>query len=171
MATTVRNLTDLTAAEAISVLNKLRLDIMKVKLGSFFHAFAATAIATANATDLPTSVALTNALKVSYNAHVISVCDATTGIGQHIATGVANVTAVANATDLTTAIALLNDIKAKFNLHAVQSGVHMVNDSTIATADATDQASANTLANAIKVKLNSHYAASMNSQATFLVSP
>ena len=171
MATTVRNIDSLKSDALVTAKNAGRLDMLKLQLGTIFHADASATIATPDASSLGTSITLANALKVAYNAHVVSVCSATTGQGAHIASDVAHVTAVANASDLTTVEALLNDIKAKFNLHAVASGIHASNDTTIATTDASDQGTANTLANAIKAKLNSHFAAALASPAIALVDP
>lgn len=173
MATSIRNLDGLKAQQATLVNNARRLDMMKIKAGTIFHADASAAITAPAATDLPTSIVLANALKASYNAHCASACDAVTGQGCHIAADATNPTAVANATDLTSVEALLNDLKSKYNSHRVLTSSHPTADGTNASAAAaaTDQATSNTLANDLKTQMNAHYAAAMASQATLLVAP
>ncbi len=173
MTTTLRNLTNLKADRAITVLNQMRRDIVRMRAGVLFHVDASTAISTATAADLPTVIALANAIKASYNAHVASAVSATTGQGAHIAADATNPTAVADATDQTTANALLTDLKAKYNAHRVLTASHPVADATntITSADATDLASSITLANELKTDINAHYAAALAADATNLVSP
>ena len=139
--TTIRKYAAHQAEEAIARLNRQRLDILRNKAGLIFHADATPAIATPDATDLPTSVALANALKASYNAHCASAVSATTGVGVHLAADVTNPTAVVDATDLATASTLLNDIKSKYAAHRVLTTSHPIADATnaVATADATTQ--------------------------------
>ncbi len=173
MADSIRNLDSLKSDQAITVLNARRLDALKIKAGLIIHADASTTIATANATDLASSILLANALKASYNAHCASACDAGTGQGCHIAADATNPTAVADATDLTSVEALLNDLKSKYNAHRVLLASHATADATniSAAAAATDQATSNTLANDLKTQLNAHYAMAMAAHATLLVSP
>lgn len=173
MADSIRNLDSLKSAQAIAVLNSMRLDMMKIKSGLIVHADASAQITTANASDLATSIALANALKASYNAHCASACDSATGQGSHTAADATNPTAVADATDLTSVEALLNDIKAKYNSHRALTTSHPTADGTnvVTAAAATDQASSNTLANDIKTQLNAHYTMAMYAHATLLVAP
>ena len=173
MADSIRNIDSLKSDQAVTVLNAMRLDLMKIKAGTIFHADASPTITTPNAVDLATSITLANALKASYNTHVASVCSATTGQGCHIVTDAANATAVVDATDLASVETLLNDLKAKYNAHRAVAAAHATADGTniSAAAAATDQATSNTLANDLKTQLNAHYAAAMAAHATLLVSP
>ncbi len=174
MATSVRNIDTLVIQALVTQANAQRLDELKIKAGTIIHADASTAItqADASASD-PTIVALANAVKASYNAHVASAASAATGQGAHIAADATNPTAVVDATDLTTAQTLLNDIKAKYNAHRVLLASHATADATnvIASADATNQATAVTLANELKTDINLHYAMALASTAILLVSP
>lgn len=173
MATTIRNIPDLKADQAVTELQKLRLDLMKIKVGTIFHMDASTAISTADAADLPTVVALANALKASYNAHCASACSATTGQGAHIAADGANLVSSADATDQTSANTLLNEIKSDYNTHRASTSFHPTADATntISSANATDLASSITLANELKTDINAHYAAACNHQAIALTDP
>lgn len=135
--------------------------------GSFFHAdttqttsgearFGSTltvtdaTVTTANASDLATSVALVNALKVAVNNHFADTFAHNTAVSAAIST--------ADATDLATGITLGNAIKAAYNTHRTASNVHFNNDATnaVTSADATDQTSLNTLLNEIKTDFNAH---------------
>lgn len=173
MATSIRNLDSLKADQAIVQENAGRLDLLKVKAGTIIHADASPAVTTAAATDLPTSIALANALKAAYNTHVASACDPVTGQGCHIAADATNPTAVVNATDLASVEALLNDIKAKYNAHRVLLASHATADATnvSAAAAAIDLPTSQTLANDLKTQINAHFAMAMSSTATLLVSP
>lgn len=173
MADSIRNIDSLKSDQAITVLNAMRLDLLKIKAGTIFHADASATITTANATDLASSIALVNALKASYNAHCASACDATSGQGAHISADATNPTSVVDATDLTSVEALANDLKAKFNAHIASATFHASADSTntVSAAAATDQTTSNTLANALKTAMNAHYAAACSAHATALVSP
>lgn len=173
MATSVRNLDDLVARACVAVLNPLRLDLMKLKAGSIFHADASTAISTADAAALPTVIALANAIKASYNLHIASVCSATTGQGAHLSVDAANGITSADATDQATANTLLNEIKTDYNVHRASAVFHHTADGTnaIAAANATDLATSITLANELKTDINLHYAGAFASQALSLVMP
>ena len=173
MAKNTRALDGLMAAECVNQLQQLRLDMAKLKAGTVFHVDASAAVATANATDLPTLITLINALKASYNTSRASACSASTGQGAHLAADATNVEATVDASDLATSITLANDLKAKFNAHLTQAGVHMTNDATntIATANGTVLGDTITLANAFKTALNAHYAAAFTHQAIALVGP
>lgn len=171
MASILRKIPTLIALALPAVINAHRLDALKLKAGLISHADASSAIATADASDLATSVTLANALKASYNAHCTSACSATTGHGAHIAADATYPTAVADATDLTSVEALLNDIKSNYNSHRAVATIHATADSTntVTAADATTQGSANTLANEIKAKLNLHFASALASPAIDVV--
>jgi hypothetical protein len=173
MTISIRNLVGLKADRAITVQNQMRRDMLRLRAGLVFHADASAAISTANATTEATLVALANAEKASYNAHIASAAGATTGQGAHMAADVTNPTAVVNATNEASAITLINDIKAKYNAHRALTTAHPLADGTnvISSADATDTASAYTLANEIKTDLNAHYAAAFGAEATLLVLP
>lgn len=171
MATIVRKISALIAQALVTPFNQLRLDLLKLKVGTVFHADSTAAIATANASSLETSVALVNTEKAWYNAHCASACSATTGQGAHIAADAANTVATADATDLASGITLGNAIKAKYNTHRAATAYHPTADATntIASADATDQASLNTLLNEIKTDMSAHGAAALTSQAISVV--
>jgi len=140
-------------------------DLLRLQAGLIFHANPSAAITTADSSSEATGVALANACKISYNAHLASV-SATDG-AHHTADAV-NVVAVVDATDLASAIALANDIKAEYNAHRVLiTTSHATADATnaVTAADAADQATLNTLLNEIKADLNLHYAATLSSMA------
>lgn len=65
----------------------------------------------ANATDLPTTIALANDLKTKFNLHRVVVACHSGGADS------TNVVASANATDLATSITLVNEIKTRVNAH------------------------------------------------------
>lgn len=170
MATSVRNLDSAIAQALVVVANALRLDLMKLKSGSIFHADASTAISTATASDLPTVVALANAIKASYNLHIASVCSASTGQGAHLSVDAANGITSADATDQASANTLLNELKTDYNVHRASAVFHHTADGTnaIASANATDLATSITLANELKTDINLHYAGAFASQALAL---
>jgi hypothetical protein len=167
----VRQIDGLLAEHAVTHQNLMRLDLMKLRLGTIFHADASLADATATAADLPTVLVMANALKIELNAHMASACDAHTGQGAHVAADAVNPVVAATAVDQGTANTLLTAIKAAFNAHLTQAGVHTNNDttSTVATADATTLGTSITLANALQAKINIHFAAAMTSQAALIV--
>lgn len=173
MATSVRNLDGVKTDAALVVLNALRLDLMKLKSGTIFHADASTAISTADAAALPTVIALANAIKASYNLHIASVCSASTGQGAHLSVDAANGISSPDATDQTSANTLLNELKTDYNVHRASAVFHHTADSTnaISAANATDLATSITLANELKTDINLHYAAAFTSQALSLVNP
>lgn len=173
MAVTVRNIVDLKADQAVTELKKLRLDLMKIKVGTIFHMDASTAISTADATDLPTVITLANALKASYNAHCASACSSTTGQGAHIAADAANLVSSADATDQSSVNTLLNELKGDYNTHRAATTFHPTADgtNTVSSSNASDLATSLTLANEIKTDLNAHYAAACNHSAISLVDP
>jgi hypothetical protein len=171
MPTPVRNLSSAKIDRILAVQNQQRSDILRMRAGLVFHADASTAISAADATTVPTVIALANAIRASYVLHIASVVSATTGQGAHIAADETNVLVAPVATDQDTANTLLNDVKAKYNAHRVLTSSHPVADATnaIAAADATDAASSYTLANELKADLNLHYAGALGATATLVV--
>lgn len=171
MSTSIRNNDTIKVDAAIVVLNAHRLDLLKLKAGTIFHAdtIPATAIATADASDLATCVTLANAIKAFYNLHAASACSATTGQGAHIAVGTANATAA--ATDLTTVQALANGLKTTYEAHRVLTTLHATADATntISAATATDLATSITMLNELKLDINAHVAAALASNALRVV--
>lgn len=139
-------------------------DFKEASVASFFHAdvtqlttgspkalsVASATVSTANASNLATSVALVNAIKVAYNRHCVD------SIAHN--TAVSAVVATADATDLATAITLANALKAAYNTHLSASNVHFTNDSTnaVSASNATDQTDLNTLLNEMKGDFNAH---------------
>lgn len=107
-------------------------------------------ITSASATDLATSLTLTNELKSDLNLHFADTIAHNTAVSAAVTT--------AAATDLTTAVALANALKSAYGTHLSASNVHFTNDSTntIAAANATDQTTLNTLLNEFKGDLNAH---------------
>lgn len=112
-----------------------------------------------NASDLATSLVLTNELRRAIIAH----CASTGDQGIHKAASAIAISAPV-ATDLATAYTLINELKADYNTHLTESGVHLKNDSTnsVSSADANSQGSLNTLANEIKTDMNAHRLGSMS---------
>lgn len=112
---------------------------------------SAWAIASASATDLPTSLTLANEIHFKYPIHI---GDAVA----HKAADATNVISAALPTDLASLITWVNQVKTKYNAHLTQSGVHYVNDTVnnVTASNASDQGTANTLINSIKAKMNAH---------------
>lgn len=111
-------------------------------------------LAPTNAVDLPTSIALANALKFICLNHAADTC-------AHKAADTTNaptLAAIANAVDLPSVILVANGLKAFANAHYTQAGVHINNDTfnTNATTAASDQSTSNTLLNALKGQLVLH---------------
>lgn len=173
MATNVRNLDTDKADASCTVLKQLRLDLMKLKSGSIFHADASTAISAPTASDLPTVLVLANAIKAAYNLHIASVCSASTGQGAHLSVDAANAITSPDATNQGTANTLLIELKTDYNVHRASAVFHHTADSTnvIASADATDLATSIALANELKTDINLHFAAAFTHQALALVNP
>lgn len=114
--------------------------------------FAVLAAASANATNLATSLTLVNELKSVVNRHFADVPPHNTSTSAQVTT--------ASGTDLTTAVALANQLKSVLNTHETSTSVHYNSDTTntITNANATDQTTLNTLINEMKTKLNAHIA-------------
>ena len=118
---------------------------------TYRHYIARDAITTAVASDEATSVALANALKVDYTAHIASTA-------QHNAADTSNAISAADATDYASALTLANELKADFNAHRSQTGVHPSEDAyhEIEQADAASDATTRTLLNELKTLYNQH---------------
>lgn len=124
------------------------------------------AAASANASDLATSITLGNEIRGLWLLHL---ADAVA----HKAADGTNTLAAPVATDLATGITLANEIKADYNLHRASTTFHNVADGTnvIAAADATDQGSLNTLLNELKTDMNAHYVLALSGTMINFVSP
>lgn len=138
--------------------------------GAVYHTTTMPVISVADATNLATSLTLTNALAVAlYNPFR----DPSLPVGGHLGSTLlhknASAGTFANAalitgtlTTLANAITVANELKADYNTARTEgsgaSNVHFTDDATnvIATADATDQTSLNALVNDIKAKYNAH---------------
>jgi len=176
MSTSVRGLVRLEAEQAVAVLGQLRLDLLKLRAGSIFHADTTTAVSVANATADGygvSSSALVNAEVTAYHAHLASVCSATSGVGCHLSADSTNTVSAAVATDVASAITRANELKADFNAHIGSAVFHPVADSTntVSASDASDEASLVTLVNQIKTKMNAHFAAGFAHPAIIVVAP
>lgn len=108
-------------------------------------------VSAANATDLPTSIALANNIRQVLNQHMADSVS-------HVVIDATNPVTTAVASDLATTEALLNASKTAFNAHIALAAAHVFVDAinTVATANATDLASSETLANAMKAAINLH---------------
>lgn len=115
---------------------------------------SALSVSAASATDLATSIALTNDIFHVLKAHCLD------DVAHLVAdTAVFSVLdGYSNATDLTSVQVVLNACKAQYNLHIVKTTCHLHADSSnsVSASNATDQSSANTLANQFKTNLNAH---------------
>lgn len=172
MARSVRRTDGSVRAALVEEYNKLRLDMLKLKAGTIFHADATTAVTAdlPSATTTLTAVNRVNAVRTAYILHIASACSASTGQGAHIAADSTN-TIGAAATDEASAITLANDIKSKFNTHRASTSYHPTADSThaISSTDASDAASLYTLVNELYTDVAAHIASGMTSSAINLV--
>jgi hypothetical protein len=122
-------------------------------------ATAAVTVTAANATDLPTCLALANQIQAVLQIHWRDgISTNKYAAGAHKVPDTTNNTVRPDAVDLPTAVALANFMKAQLNAHFVQATVHYNNDATntIATANATILSDTITLLNAIKTAVNAH---------------
>ena len=146
-----------------SFLKHLREDVADAVGGTttIFHkgSISGSVILLADATDLPTVIALANEMKAAIVAHLAS-----TGFQGVHASASAEAIAAADADDQTTANTLLNELKADHNTHCSESGVHLNNDgtNTVSSTDASDLASSLTLANEIKTDFGAHILGAMS---------
>lgn len=168
----IRGLTGLKASEAVSVLNALRLDMLKLKAGQVFHAEVSDSVDGYASTE-EEAVDVVNALVASFSAHQESVCSAVTGLGAHLVQDSTNLVTAPVATDLASAITRANDLKAKANLHFASAVFHCVADSTnsVSASNATDLPSLITLLDDSATALNGHYEGSFTSEAIEVVDP
>lgn len=160
MATVIRN-TDPVLRAICDAHNDLK---GQIGAGSSFHLDASEqTVGATNASDLPTSLVLTNQILWVYKFHMADTC-------AHKVAGVA-LASYANAPDLATAITRANDVKAKFNTHIASTSFHYNADSTntIATTNASDQTTLNALLNAIKTAINAHMASAPAAKSLRLV--
>ena len=137
------------AARNIVVGNAAHADVTGTQSGdALAPTFTAQAVASADASDLATSITLLNEIKSVYNLHI-----ADTYAHKTAATAIST----ADASDLTTAEALANAIKAAFNTHLGSTAQHYTADSNTSSASAaTNLSSTETLATDLKAKLNAH---------------
>jgi len=113
-------------------------------------------VSAAAATDLPTSITLTNQLLAVLDMHCMD-------DQVHLIRDTVNdpvIDGYAPAFDLPSVQVALNALKVLFVAHQTQSGVHANNDGTSygLPANATSLGTAETLANALKAALNTHMA-------------
>lgn len=150
---TTRNIPDLPPSKATGAVAALQELIPALgAMGVLPHLDVGSPVATADASDLATSVALANALKAAWNTHCASTA-------QHASADATNVASSADATDLASVQTLLNELKGDFNAHVVSGTFHRgAADKihSITSANATDQNTANTLANELKADFNAH---------------
>lgn len=172
----IRNLSvDPVAQGLVTNWNKVRLDMMKIKLGTVFHADATTLVTAASSDGTPaTQYALVLNESQVFNTHCASACSATTGQGAHVAADATNAPIAATAVAaLSTSATRLLLIKTKYTAHVSQSGKHMTNDGTNAITLSTDgtQEGNDALADEIKTVLNAHIGADLTSEYIELVAP
>jgi hypothetical protein len=166
MAFIARKMPDAITFALVAAHNKSKID----GVGASFHyditttqtgdytapVLASDTVATANATDLTTSIALTNSIKKTVNRHYASAYVLPLTGGSHKVTNTA--IATADGTDLTSSVTLANAIKSSYNTHIASTTFHANADGTnaVAAANATDQTTLNTLVNAQKTAFNAH---------------
>jgi hypothetical protein len=161
MATVVRN-----TAPEVAVWAAAHNDLKaQVGAGANFHLDAyESPIASANASDLATSLTLVNEMRAVYEFHR----------GDSLALKALDATALTApaATSLATAITLANEIKSKYNTHRASATIHFNADATntVTSADATDQSTLNTLLNEMKGDINAHLASAPASKSLRVVS-
>lgn len=147
-------------------------DISSTQTGDYTTpAIANDTVATANATDLTTSIALTNSLKKTINRHYASAYVLPMQGGAHKTANAAISTA--DGTDLTSSVTLANAIKSSYNTHIASTTFHANADGTnaVAAANATDQTTLNTLVNAQKTAFNAHIISAPAGMMISLVGP
>lgn len=176
MSVNVRNLTPLLADAAVAGHNKRRLDMLKLRAGLILHATTTTAVALADiaaGSTLAVQVAFVAECSAAYTTHIASACDATTGIGAHMAADATNVITTAAPTDLATCYARMNELKSLLNAHDALTTSHPVADATntVTAPDADTAAKLATLGNQVKAKLNAHLAMAFSDPAIVIVAP
>jgi IS5 family transposase len=159
MAYVLRN-TDPNAVVIRDLVNGLKAQIGP---GALFHLDKIElTIASANASDLPTSIALVNELMGWYLFHLADTL-------AHKVAGTPP--AMVKASDLATAITLANAIKADYGTHIASTTVNYAADATntIAAANASDQGTLNTLLNELKTDMQAHAASGPSGKSVRLV--
>ena len=101
-----------------------QLDLLRVDVGLTYHCRPITsAIATANAFDLPSLLALLGAIVAAGSQHFGDVIVATTGVGAHLT---ADTTAIPSApTSAAGANDCLRQLEGAFNSHVQKVGIHL----------------------------------------------
>lgn len=174
MAKAIRDLDSLLVDEAVAAVNALKCELAAG--ASKVHADVtckdddagtALAVASANASDLPTALTLVADIKAIYALHIAE------GTYGHKAADTTNTVAAAAATDLATAITLANEIKADYEAHRASTTFHYTADgtNTIAAVNATDLASIITLLNELKTDINAHILAAFTTRSIKVVAP
>lgn len=154
------------------VASNFHYDITSTQTGDYTTpAIANDTVATANATDLTTSIALTNSTKKTINRHYASAYVLPNIGGAHKAATTAISTA--DGTDLTSSVTLANAIKSSYNTHVGSTSFHANADgtNTVTSANATDQTTLNTLINEIKGDYNAHIVSAPAGAMITLVGP
>ncbi len=121
------------------------------------HKAISPKVTTAQATTEPTAVALANALKAGWNAHLGS----TGATGAHLVADAINTVATVDATNEATAITLANDLRAAFAPHTQSTTFHADAadlETTITAPIAVDTATLYALLNDLRWRINQHYA-------------
>jgi len=145
--------------------------------GNGLSAASAASTLPTNAVDLPTSVALANALQALAARHAAdSVAAHQSAAGAHLISDTAlavTLAAVPAAVLLPSVQTLANAEKTFWNAHFTSAGVHVTNDATntIAAAAASDQPTSNTLLNAIKTAVVAHFVSAPAGDSIALTSP
>lgn len=150
MATVVRN----TSPEIpifVTAFNALK---AQIGAGANFHLDKSEVTVTAaNATDLPTSLALCNNIIGVYTFHFADTL-------AHKTADATSLPAIGAAVDLASAQTAANAIKTAVGTHIGSSTVNYNADATntISSANASDQTTLNTLLNELKTDINAHMA-------------
>lgn len=162
MATVIRN-TDPSVAFVVAAHNDLK---AQIGAAAFFHLDKSEqTITAANATDLPTSLALCNNIIGVYRFHFADTL-------AHKLADATSLPALGAAIDLTSAQTAANLIKASLATHIASTTVNYAADATntISSADATNQGTLNTLLNELKTDINAHMASGPAAASLRLVS-
>jgi hypothetical protein len=171
MGRPVRNIPDLLASAVAAQFNEFKREIAannsKVHADvtcTETEAGATLAVASANASDLATSITLANELKLVYETHLAD------AVAHKLADAAPALTA---ASDLATGITLANAIKADYEVHRASTTYHYTADATntIAAVNASDQSSLNTLLNELKTDINAHIAAAFTTRSIKIIGP
>lgn len=140
-------------------------DVTSDTSGSFSAPTATAAtVASANGSDLATSLTLVNDIRARWLQHRAD------DLAHKVADGTPALTAPV-ATDLATAITLANELKADYGTHVGSTTYHYTADATntIAAVDATNLASLQTLINELKGDFNAHIISAPTGQSIKLI--